>query len=530
MNSHPFLNAKALQYKTITVLVLVLMLLISLSQFAPFALIQNHVMSFYGAQSEDISMAVLAMYAGIVTMLPIHFRLFRYFTARNYLLTAFSLGIALSIASYVTQDVMIFILLRFFQGTIAAVCAGSLLLIIFSTQPEAKKSVIGSAIFFGSISAIAVIIGALSSWITVNMNWNYIYFVLIGLQILALFFSLFIFQSKLMQRQYPLHQMDWTGTLFFAVFTTSLAYVMIYGPKQYWFTDAQIRIVAATSFITLLLFLYKQFTLKRPSIHLSVFKYGKFLLGLFLLLLFYGIKDTITLIYSYAGGILGWSATDIVELGIYNIAGVILAIWFTAKMILKNKQNLPKLLIIGFVLMILYNLWMYYFLTPNLDFSDLILPVLVQGIASGSIFLSIMLFTLSALPPTTGMTGIIVCAYARFIASLNSVSGFYTLQLNYIQQYKESFLSHLTTQESTFTERSAQYQSLFVSKGYTAEQANQLSVTLINKAMGIQGQLLTNRAIFFIGATLMLLGLVVFIGFVISSKVMAYRKQNILAV
>ena len=92
MNSHPFLNAKALQYKTVTVLILVLMLLISLSQFAPFALIQNHVMSFYGAQSEDISMAVLAMYAGIVTMLPIHFRLFRYFSANKKVLPLYPIS------------------------------------------------------------------------------------------------------------------------------------------------------------------------------------------------------------------------------------------------------------------------------------------------------------------------------------------------------------------------------------------------------------------------------------------------------
>ena len=49
-----------------------------------------------------------------------------------------------------------------------------------------------------------------------------------------------------------------------------------------------------------MLFLYRQATLKRPLVNLIAFKYGKFILGLLLLLVFYGIKDTINLVYGYA--------------------------------------------------------------------------------------------------------------------------------------------------------------------------------------------------------------------------------------
>jgi DHA2 family multidrug resistance protein len=382
MNPNPFLNNKALECKKITILALILILLISLAQFASFTLIQNHVTAFYGAQTEDISMAVLSTYAGIVTMLPIQFRLLRYFTMKKYLLTVFSLGIAINFGSFITHDLVVFIVLRFFQGNIVAIGAGSMLIVIFSILPEAKKSIIGSSIFFGVLLSTSVIIGMLSSWVAVNMDWNYIYFGLIALQLIALLICLSIFRSKMILKPYPIYQLDWVGTLFFGIFSTSLAYVMIYGPKQYWFADSSIQMVSILGFVMLLFFLYRQYSLKRPLVDLSVFKYGKFLLGLFLLLLFFGIKDTINLIYGYAGSILGWSATDVINLGFYNITGVIIAIWFSAKAILKNKQNLPKLLTTGFVLMILYNLWMYYFLTPNLAFSDLVLPVFIQGTAS----------------------------------------------------------------------------------------------------------------------------------------------------
>jgi DHA2 family multidrug resistance protein len=133
---------------------------------------------------------------------------------------------------------------------------------------------------------------------------------------------------------------------------------------------------------------------------------------------------------------------------------------------------------------------------------------------------------MSALPAFTGMTGIIICAYARFITTLNSISGFYTLQLHYNQEYKEGFLTHLTTEDPDFVQRSASYQNLFLSKGYTADQANALSNVLISKAATIQGQLLTNKAIFMIGTLLMCVAIVVLITFIVSTKIIAFRKQR----
>jgi DHA2 family multidrug resistance protein len=526
MKAHPFLKNKSIQYKGFTFVLLILILFISLAQFASFALIQQHLVAYYGVEPEDISMSFMAMYAGIITFLPVQFRLLRYFTMRKYLMTALLLGILINLGSFATHDIVVFIVLRFFQGIVVAISAGSMLIVIFSTQPGEKGTLIGSSIFFAAILTTSAIIGILSSWVAVNMNWNFIYYGLIFLQVLALLICYLVFHPRMQQRRYPLYQIDWAGALFFAGFSISLAYVMIYGPKQYWFSSGSIVLIAIFGFVMLLLFIYKQATLKRPLIDLKAFKYGKFILGLFLLILFYGIKDTINLIYGYAGGILGWSSTDVVELGLYNSAGVIIAIWFSAKMILKDKLNVPKLILAGFFIMIFYNLWMYWSLTPNMSFVNLAVPVFIQGIACGFIFLPVMIFTMSAVPKFTGFTGIIICAYARFIATLNSISGFYTMQLNYNTEYKLGFLGHLTTEDSNFTQQSSSYQNLFLSKGYTIDQANVLSAMMVNKAAGIQGQLLTNRTIFMIGTLLICFAIVIFIAFIIGTKIRTLRSQK----
>lgn len=526
MKAHPFLNSKSIQYKGITLVLLIFILFTSLAQFSSFALIQQHLVSYYGVEPEDVSMSVLVMYAGILTFLPIQFRLLRYFTMRKYLMIVLFLGIIINFGSFATHDIVIFIILRFFQGIVVSICAGSMLIVIFSLQPEENASLIGSSILFTIILTTSTIIGILSSWVAVNMNWNFSYYGLILLQVLALLICYLIFQPKMQLRRYPLYQVDWTGSLFFANFTISLAYIMIYGPKEYWFSSVSIKLASIFCFIMLLLFIYRQVTLKRPLIDLRAFKYGKFILGLFLLVLFYGIKDTINLIYGYAGGILGWSSTDVVQLGLCNSIGVIIAILISVKMILKNKLIVPKLIIVGFSIMIFYNMWMYWSLTPNLSFVDLAVPVFIQGIASGFIFLPVMIFTMSSVPKFTGFTGIIICAYGRFTATLNSISGFYTLQLNYNNQYKQEFLGYLTAEDSNFTERSLNYKNLFLAKGYTVDQANALSTIMINKAASIQAQLLTNKTIFLIGALMICFAIVIFLCFIIGSKIWTLRSQN----
>jgi DHA2 family multidrug resistance protein len=468
----------------------------------------------------------MAMYGGILTFLPIQFRLQRYFTLRTYLLCALALGILLNLGSFATRDIIVFFVLRFFQGAVVAASVGAMLIQIFSILPKEKAGIVGSSVLFTGILGSAAVIGTLSSWVAANMDWNFTYYGLIALQALAMVVCYFLFHPAMKQRPYPLYQLDWAGAVFFACFSLSLAYLFIYGPKRYWFSDPGMVRAGLFCLVMLGLFLYRQAVLKRALIDLRVFRYSKFILGLVLLLLFYGMKDTVNLIYGYAGGILGWSTADVVRLALCNCAGVVASIGIAAALVLKSKSNVPKLLLAGFLFMVCYNLWMYRFLTPNLSFAELAGPVFVQGLASGLIFLPVMLLTMSAVPAFTGMTGIIVCAYARFIAALNSLSGFYTLQLSYNQEYKEGFLGYLSPQDQNFTARSAQYQSLFLSKGYTGEQAYTVSNGLISKAAALQSQLLTNRTLFLFGALLMGAAIAIMAVFMVTSKIKASRAAG----
>ena len=511
----------------VTRFLLMLILFAAVVQFASFGFIQAHVISFYGAQPEDITFAFQIAYAGIITTLPIQFRLVKYFNTQRYLLTAVLVGILLNLGCLHTQDLILFSILRFFTGVVTCLVAGCMLIMIFTTLPESKRLLVGVSLFFSLILTCGVIVGIGASWVVLSTNWTVLYYGLVGLQVMAIVCCMCVFKSRPSMKPYPLFQIDWFGSILMMFGSVAIAVVMIYGPKRYWLADPGMRYTAIFGVLMVILFLCRQYVLKRPLIDLAVFKSGKFIFALCLLLLFWGIKDSINLVYGYAASVLGWSSADVVHAGLYNVAGVIAATVIAVKVILSGKQKLPILLVVGFGVLCLYHAWVYLHLTPDLSFADLCVPVFLQGFACGLLFVPVSVFCMATVPQSTGMTAIIICTYARFIASLNSIAGFYTLQLNFNQHFKEGFLGKLVPDNLIFTQRHDLYKSILSSKGYSAGEAAGISNMLIAKSSAIQSQLLTTRAIFYLGAVLAAIILVVLLLFALVNKIKAARAGQV---
>jgi DHA2 family multidrug resistance protein len=477
-------------------LVLFLVMLSGILQFATFAMSQHYVISSLGVQPEDVAFALQMTYVGILFTLPVHFRLIRYFEVRSYLIFAIILGLVLGIACIYTADLLLFFVLRFLQGIVVCMICGSMLMMLSIYLNPEHRQIVAPSIFYGTILSSGVLIGLVFSKVVLDQNWKEVYWYLIAFQVLSLLLIVLVFSPKSGVKRYPLYQIDWTGSMFFLTAGLSLAYTLIYGNKFYWFEDPKIRFSSCLFLLMLLLYLFRSATVKRPLISISAFKYKKFWAGLILLGLYYGIKDSLNLIFGYTAGVLQWSQSQNMVLGIVNIAGVITFMFIAGKLFLKNKTVVPMILISGFATLLFYHLWMYHIFTPDLSFGDLFLPVFLQGAASGLIFVPIMIFILTSLPPNTGMTGLIVAAYVRFISALNVGAGFYNLQLYYNQFFKAHFLFHVTNMDSPVTERLTLLRQMFITKGRSPGEAESLAILNLNKTVVIQSQLLSNKAIF----------------------------------
>ncbi|MDP9079616.1 MAG: MFS transporter [Bacteroidota bacterium] len=494
---------------------LFLILLSAVVQFAAFSLSQTYVISYFGAQPEDISFSIQLTYAGILTTLPIQTRLQRHFEMKGYLILLIFSGILLSAACIYINNIVYFFIVRFLQGVVICSVATCMLTLIANYLRLEFKQVVGASIFYGTVLSSSVLIGLVAGQVTLNSNFVNLYNYLIIFQVIILVIVLVGFNSKSGIRPYPLYQIDFTGAVFFVLAAVGFAYTIIYGSKYYWFTDNRIIFSATITISGLMLYVWRELTVKRPLVDLKVFKYRNFWIGLIMLALYYGTKESINLIYGYTASVLQWSEPQVITLGLVNIAGLIIFMAMSAAILVKRKDVTLGFVICGFSMLLLYHLWMYFIFTPDLSFGDLILPLFFQGAASGILFVPIMIFMLNSVPQNTGITGLTMAACTRFASLLNAGAGFYNLQLYYNQLYRESFLARLTNDDQPTADRLAGFNQLFQSKGYSADQANALSNISLSKLLVIQGQLLTNRAVFlFIAAmiaVILLLALLVFI-------------------
>lgn len=510
---------------------LFLILMFTIIQFSLFSLTQNYVVSYFGAQPEDVTFSIQVTYVSLLLTLPLQIRLLNYFNTKKYLISTLLAGIILNLLSMKTTEIEVFILLRFLQGIIISFIAGGMLTFIFSRLHEKKKLAVGYSVFYGTLLGSSVVAGAPSAWIIDNTDWKMIYYVVILFQIISIIIVFLIFKSEREHKKYPLHQIDWKAYVVLGLGMLAVAYCMVYGPKHYWFEDKSIVYSFFLGIFFISLFVLRQINSKRPIIHFSIFKSKKFLMGLIFLAFFYGLKDTINLVYNYVSVINQWSNYEYIKLALVNILGMALTMYLASQLIAKQKFPIHFFLILGFGLMLGFNYWMYEIISPGLDFSDLVIPIFLQGASSGMLFVPIATFILSSVPVHTGISGSLVGGTVRFFTTLNSFAGYYTLQLFYNQHYKEQFLSHLTPYDLNYIERNSDAIQSFISKGFTSQESVSLANSSMLKSVSTQTQLLTNQTIFLgVSYALVAIIFIVLVHFICRKVMRNQKKQSLPAI
>ena len=475
---------------------LLFILLSGVVQFAAFALSQNYVISYFAAQPEDITLSLQLCYVGILCILPLQNRFLRYFELKYYFTFNIICGILLSAACIYTTDIHLFFVIRFLQGVFVCLVVTGSLFLFSGTIPLPYRQTVAPTFIYGAVLSGAPLIGIVASQVSLNSDFTNVYKYLILFLLTSLTIITFGLRSKSHQRRYPLYQIDWIGALLFLTFLAPLAYTIVYGSKYYWFSDSRIIISTSITITAAIVFLARELTVKRPMLNLSILLNPKFMVAMAALGLYYGIKETINLLFGYAGTILQWSSPQISALTLYNMAGVLIFIVVSAIIVIRYNDAIVYFLLTGFLLLLGYHIWVYFMLTPDLAFNQLIIPVFLQGAASGVLFVPIMVFALKSISPSDAFTGLTFGAFTRFFSLLNASAGFYNLQLYYNQMYKEGFLTYITPLDQQLTERLVSLQQLFRSKGFSADQAAAAAQASLARSLAIQDQLLTVRAVF----------------------------------
>jgi MFS transporter, DHA2 family, multidrug resistance protein len=284
---------------------------------------------------------------------------------------------------------------RAIQGFIG----GGMIPTVFATAylifPRSRMGLVAPMI--GLVATLAPTIGpTVGGYLTDALSWHWLFFINVvpGVAVTVAALILIDFDAPDWSL---LRNFDWVGFLSMAGFLGALEYVLEEGPRNDWFGDDAVLLMAWVSGLSAIIFFTRVLTARQPIVDILAFRDRNFGLGsLFSFVLGIGLYGLTYLYPVYLGQIRGYNALMIGET--MFVSGV--AMFLTAPIAgrLMTRVDPRFMLVAGFLSFAAGTYWMTY-LTRDWDFWELFWPQVFRGVGLMIAMIPINNIALGTLPP-----------------------------------------------------------------------------------------------------------------------------------
>jgi MFS transporter, DHA2 family, multidrug resistance protein len=327
----------------------------------------------------------------------------------GFTIASFFCGVAWSLQSLV--------FFRALQGVLSGPIIPGSQALMLSIFPRAKRT---TALAIWSITTlVAPICGPLlGGYISDNWHWGWIFLinVPVGLIVAALCWANLAGRETLKRKQ----PIDLVGLGLLIVWAGALQVMLDTGKNADWFGSGRIVLLAIVSLIGFGAFLLWELTEDHPIVDLSLFSNRNFALGTIVFCLGNGVfLANMLLIPLWLQTQLGYTATWAGLVSAPTGAVAVLVTPLAAKMM--TRFDARWVATIAFAASAL-SYWLRAGLTADASFTAIAIPLMVQGISSGTFFIATITIlldgvSLARIPQASGLSN-----FARIIAAGFSVS------------------------------------------------------------------------------------------------------------
>ena len=283
---------------------------------------------------------------------------------------------------------------RALQGFVAGPMIPLSQTLLLSSYPRAKA---GLAMALWSMTTlVAPVMGPLlGGWITDNISWAWIFYINIPVGILAALITWGIYRDReSVTRKVPI---DAIGLALLVLWVGSLQLMLDKGKELDWFHSAEIVVLGVTSVVGFAFFLIWELTDKHPVVDLSLFKRRNFWTGAVATAVAYGLFfGNIVLLPLWLQQHMGYTAT---QAGMAMAPVGLLAIVLSPMVGMTVGKVDPRRYATFSFLVFAQVLWMRAGFNTQADFTTIMIPTVVQGIAMAFFFIPLVTITLSGLSP-----------------------------------------------------------------------------------------------------------------------------------
>ncbi len=350
----------------------------------------GEMMGYTALMREDILMAAEAGFVGITMVFPILFRLKFRLVSRTIFPIVATVLIACNIITMHTRSLPLLAIAGFLGGFFRMwgtfECFSSIQLRITPTRNFAVFFPVVYASVFGYIQ----LSGLATTYLTYFYSWQYMHYVAIGLLLCVILLARVLLRPFHLGPPLPLYGIDWLGLVLWSVTLLLGIFVCNYGDYYDWFDSPYIRLALVSAVFFLVLNLYRMRTIRHPYIEAETFKYRHFVTLMFLFFALCFLTSTSTVLEgAYTGGIFHYDPLNAVSLNIPSFVGVVLGALFTWQALTRFDLSYKTVTFIGFLLVVLYQVTMYFIISPAMNIERLYLPVLLKN--AGNVIIYIVL-------------------------------------------------------------------------------------------------------------------------------------------
>lgn len=462
-----------------------------------------HMMGNLGATLEEVAWVSTGYIVANVIILPLTGWLSERFGRRNYYTGSILLFTAASFLCGQSTSLRELVAWRILQGIGGGALISTAQAILFDVFPR-REAGTAMAIFGMGVMVGPTLGPTLGGWLTDNYSWPWIFYINLPLGLLA---------AVLCWRYVPepdhhiaqRDRVDWQGLALLILGIGALQIMLERGEANDWFASRETVTEAAVAVTALLLFVWQELRTPHPVVNLRILKNPQLATGVvFGLILGFALYASVFALPVFLQNFLGYTAWDT---GKVILPGA-LASAATMAMIGKFNHRIDaRLSIIGGVLLFGVAMWQHAHFTLELGMHDLLLPMILRGIAMGLIFVPLTAVTVADLPSHQMAQGTGLFNLSRQLGGSFGIAIAATLLTRYTEQAREALRAHLAVGDAAPRAWLAGVQQLFLRQGGSEGEAVQKSFAALDMVLRQQAAVIAFEKVFLMMGAVFLLGL-----------------------
>jgi DHA2 family multidrug resistance protein len=308
------------------------------------------------------------------------------FAVLGFTLASFLCGIAWSLPSLIA--------FRILQGAVSGpMIPGSQALLISIFPPNKRATALG---IWSITTLVAPILGPiLGGYISDNIHWSWIFLINVPVGLIAAFFC----WTNLSSRETPTRQLpiDTVGLGLLIVWVGALQIMLDTGKNADWFGSPAIVIEAIVAAVVCVAWIIWELTDKHPVVDLSLFRHRNFAFGTVAFCLGYAVFfANVLLLPLWLQTNVGYTATWAGLVAAPSGAVAVVLTPIAARVMTKvDARIMATLAFLAFAV----SYFMRADYTQDTSFWEFVVPMLVQGAAMSTFFVSMITISLDGIPP-----------------------------------------------------------------------------------------------------------------------------------